>query len=492
MATDLEGFVEQPGRSDLVKQVREKIDELGIEYLYLQFVSITGRICGKGIPSDHWETVAEKGFQLVYGATVNLFLNRHGEYLGYGPEAMELVGIPEPETFMQLPWDTRVARLWCTLFRNREERENPGGFLTSDCRGNLRRIHDQFKQDHGGLHLRHGTEPEMMWLKKDENGQPNGGFSNPYCYHIDQFESLRPVYMKVIEYSKKMGLDMIQGDHEDAPGQLELNFTFDDALRTADRLTTYRQICAQVAREFNLIACFMSKPFMNVSASGCHHNISLWNGGEDNIKTLGNDPAKLPGMAENFMYRSGGENTFMPDTDDPQMPGKVGLQVVGGIVKHLGALTAIGCSTVNSYRRLWDTGFWAPVFADWGYQNRTTGLRISAPGRFEYRAVDSMVNPYLMAGAILKAADDGIKNDIDPGEPESRNIYQAMEAGKEVRRLPMTLGDALTALSKDEVIQSAMPGEMYRLYDEYKRDEWERFLHTTTNWDLETYLDCLP
>ncbi|WP_143437879.1 hypothetical protein [Hydrocoleum sp. CS-953] len=72
-------------------------------------------------------------------------------------------------------------------------------------------------------------------------------------------------------------------------------------------------------------------------------------------------------MAENFMYRSGGENTFMPDTDDPQMPGKVGLQVVGGIVKHLGALTAIGCSTVNSYRRLWDTGFWAPVFADWGY-----------------------------------------------------------------------------------------------------------------------------
>ena len=75
----------------------------------------------------------------------------------------------------------------------------------------------------------------------------------------------------------------------------------------------------------------------------------------------------------------------MPDTDDPQLPGKVGLQVVGGIVTHLGALTAIGCSTVNSYRRLWDTGFWAPVFADWGYQNRTTGLRISAPGRFEYR-----------------------------------------------------------------------------------------------------------
>ena len=182
---------------------------------------------GKGIPADHWESVAQKGFQLVYGATMNFFINRRGEYLGYGPEAAELVGIPEPETFMQLPWDKRVARMWCTLFRNREEREQPGAFLTADARGNLRRIHDQFKKDHG-LELRHGTEPEMMWLKKDENGKPAGGYSNPYCYHIDQFESLRPVYLRVIDYCRQMGLDMIQGDHEDSPGQLELNFTFDD------------------------------------------------------------------------------------------------------------------------------------------------------------------------------------------------------------------------------------------------------------------------
>lgn len=112
---DIESFVEADGRAELVKEVRAKIDALGIEYLYLQFVSITGRICGKGIPSDHWESIAEKGFQLVYGATVNLFTDRHGDYLGYGPEAAELVGIPEPETFSQLPWDKRVARVFCTL-----------------------------------------------------------------------------------------------------------------------------------------------------------------------------------------------------------------------------------------------------------------------------------------------------------------------------------------------------------------------------------------
>ena len=174
-------------------------------------------------------------------------------------------------------------------------RDDPGGYLTADCRGNLRRIHDEFEKAHG-LRLRHGTEPEMMWLKKDDNGNPAGGYSKPWCYHIDQFESLRPVYMRVIDYCRKMGLDMIQGDHEDSPGQLELNFTYDDALRTADRLSTYRQICAQVAREFNIIACFMCKPFMGVSANGCHHNISLWNGGKDEFKKLGNDPKNLPGI----------------------------------------------------------------------------------------------------------------------------------------------------------------------------------------------------
>ena len=97
--TDLELHVEAPGRAELVKQVRAKIDELGITYVYFQFISVTGRIVGKGIPADHWETVAQKGFQLVYGSTANLFVDRHGDYIGYGPEASELVGIPDPETF---------------------------------------------------------------------------------------------------------------------------------------------------------------------------------------------------------------------------------------------------------------------------------------------------------------------------------------------------------------------------------------------------------
>jgi glutamine synthetase len=487
--TDLEAHVAADGRSDLVAQGRELIDRLGIQYIYYQFVSVTGRIVGKGVPADHWESICSRGFQLVYGSTANLFVDRHKNYIGYGPEASELVGIPDPETLVQLPWDKRVARVFCTCFRNREEHVNPGGHLTSDCRGNLRILHDEFQKAHRGLHLRHGTEPEMMWLKKDDAGKPAGGATKPFCYHIDQFEALRPVVLRVLEYSRAMGLDIIQGDHEDSPGQLELNFTFDDALRTCDRLTTYRQICAQVAREYNLIACFMTKPFMGVSASGCHHNLSLWNGGEDEVNSLGQDP--LPGLPGSFVHRKGGENTFMPLPGE-EKPGPIGLNCIGGVIEHVAALTAIGSPTVNSYRRLWDTGFWAPVFADWGYQNRTCALRISAPGRFEYRSVDATVNPYLMAAALLRAFDDGIRRKLDPGEPEERNIYQAMEAGKKVKKLPMSLGEALNALDRDEVIKSALPDEMYRVFMHYKRDEWEKFMATVTDWDTEMYLDYLP
>ena len=132
------------------------------------------------------------------------------------------------------------------------------------------------------------------------------------------------------------------------------------------------------------------------------------------------------------------------------------------------------------------------VYADWGYQNRTCGLRVSAPGRFEYRSVDSMHNPYLMGAGLLKAFDDGIKNNIDPGKPESRNIYEAQKAGKNVKKLPLSLGEALDRLAEDKVIQSAMPDEMYKIFHWYKNDEWERFLGATTQWDIDTYLDCLP
>ncbi len=465
MPTALERFVRQDGRDEQIDEIARLIADKGITYIYFQFVSVTGRVMGKGIPAAHWKSAATKGFQLVYGATANLFTDRHDQYIGYGPEARELVGLPDVETFKVLPWDPHVARTFCTLFRGREEPDDPGGYLTSDCRGNLRRIHEQFTAD-TGLHLRIGCEPEMMWLKTNADGSPSvEGATRPYCYHIDQFSELQPVIHKVIDYCGQLGLDMIQGDHEDAPGQLELNFEFDRAELTADRLTTYRQVCKQVGRELGLFPCFMPKPFMGVSANGCHHNISLW---QDET------------------------NMFLPDGEDARMPSKTGLHAIGGVLMHLKALTAITAPTVNSYRRFADAGFWAPVFADWGYQNRTTAMRVSAPGRFEYRSVDSSVNPYLSMAALLTAMHDGLDQSIDPGPPEEGNIYDAIAAGKEVERIPSTLGEALQALEADPVIRQALPGDMYRVFMHYKRDEWERFIGTVTDWDIKEYLDILP
>jgi glutamine synthetase len=174
------------------------------------------------------------------------------------------------------------------------------------------------------------------------------------------------------------------------------------------------------------------------------------------------------------------------------MPGKIGLNAIGGVMEHLSGLCAISSPTVNSYRRFADAGFWAPIFADWGFQNRTTALRISAPGRFEYRSVDSAVNPYLSFAALLVTIRDGLDRDLDPGEPEERNIYDAMAAGKKVRRIPQTLGEALDALEADEVVKRALPGDMYRVFMHYKRDEWERFISTVSDWDIQEYLDILP
>ncbi|GAA5125905.1 glutamine synthetase family protein [Haloechinothrix salitolerans] len=465
MTTDLENFLAQRGRDEQVAAVRRQIDEQDVRYIYLQFVSVTGRIMGKGVPAAHWEKFAHDGFQLVYGATANLFIDRHGDYIGYGAEARELVGIPDVDTFCVLPWDPHTARVFCTLFRGREEDVDPGAYLTSDCRGNLKRIHEAFEAE-TGLHLRVGTEPEMMWLKNNPDGTPSvDGKTKPFCYHIDQFSELQPLIHRVIEYGTAMGLDMIQGDHEDAPGQLELNWQFDRAELTADRLTTYRQICKQVGREFDAYPCFMPKPFMGVSANGCHHNISLW---------------------------EGDENAFLPDTDNPRMPSKRGLAAIGGVLEHLDALTCLSSPTVNSYRRLWDTGFWAPLYADWGFQNRTTALRVSAPGRFEYRSVDSSVNPYLSMAGLITAMGDGIRRNLDPGPPEERNIYEAMADGKDVHKIPMTLGDALEALRGDDVVRKALPGEMYTVFEHYKRDEWERYCAAVTDWDVKEYLDILP
>jgi glutamine synthetase len=455
----LEEARSQPGRAAQIEALTRRIEAEGIKYVFFQQVSVTGRVMGKGVVSSFFPQVAEKGYQLVYGATANLFTDRLGNYIGFGPEESELAAVADLDTFAVLPWDPRVARVFCDCYDT-----ETGELLDADPRQNLKRVVSEFETELG-LHFLIGIEPEMMWLRKPREGEVPTGVTKPYCYHIHQFEELRPVLLDVVEYGQALGLDMSYGDHEDAPGQLELNFRFDRPVRTADNITTYRQICAAVGRKHDLLPTFMPKPFTGVSANGHHHHFTLCDDDGTNVFHDPSGPAQLSDTARHFL---------------------------GGLLDHFGALMCVGNSTVNSYCRMWDTGFWAPIYKNWGWQNRTTTVRVASGGRFEYRGVDSACNPYLTVAALLQAGLDGIRNGSDPGEPQSGNTYELLEAGEEIEKVPDSLGAALDALEADEVIKGAMPGRLYEVFRHYKRDEWERYLAAVTDWERDEYLEVLP
>ena len=460
------------GRRERIQAIRKRINEQGIKYIFFQQVSVSGHVNGKGVSATQWEKVAEDGYQLVYGATADLFVDRADRYIGFGPEESELAAIADLDTFAQLPWDSRVARVFCDCYDT-----ETGKLLEADPRQSLKRIVNEVEQELGYTFLC-GIEPEMMWMKRPRGSKDPGeaeGITKPWCYHINQFEELRPIILDVIDFGEKLGINPTYGDHEDSPGQLELNFLFDRAVRTADNLSSYRQLCAAVARKHTqegtygedteVIATFMPKPFTGVSANGAHHHFTLVD--ED------------------------GNNVFY-DKDGPAKLSELGLQFMGGILEHARGLCAITAPTVNSYKRFWDFGFWAPIYKDYGWQNRTTLVRVASGGRFEFRAVDSSCNPYLTQAALLRAGLDGVKRKLDPGPPQQRNIYDVIEEGKDVERVPAHLGEAIEALEADDVVKSALPGRLLDVYLHYKKDEWERFLAAVTDWERERYLDILP
>lgn len=455
-----------PGRREKIEEIVKFIEENDIKYVFFQQVSITGRVMGKGVVSNYFAQVAEKGYQLVYGATANLFVDRYGEYIGFAPNDSELAAIADLDTFAILPWDNRVARVYCDCYDT-----ETGELMDADPRQNLKQIAHDFEQELG-LQFLIGIEPEMMWLKKPKEHAPETGavktpegVTEPYCYHIHQFEELRPVLMDVVDYGQQLGLDMSYGDHEDAPGQLELNFRFDRPVRTADNITTYRQVCAAVGRKHDLLPTFMPKPFTGVSANGHHHHFTLINDKGENVFHDPSGPCELSPIALNFL---------------------------GGLLEHFPALMCVGNPTVNSYCRMWDTGFWAPIYKNWGWQNRTTTVRVAAGGRFEYRGVDSSCNPYLSTAALLVAGLDGVRREVDPGPPQEGNTYELLEQGADIEKVPDSLGAALEALAEDEVIRGAMPGRLYSVFNHYKTDEWERYLAAVTDWEREEYLEVLP
>ncbi|MFV0435518.1 MAG: glutamine synthetase family protein [Leucobacter sp.] len=444
---------------DVIAALGEKIEKSGVKYIYYMIPTLGARTVAKVVPAEHYERMLKKGITFHRTALTDLQTSREGELIGGGVDAHEFWGLPEPETFQVLPWDTEVGRIFCTAYDPPQLGEAGGRLVPLDTRALFRAAHRGFTE-RTGLVLKSGLEPEMTWtgpgaevVAKDDQSP---------AYQVENLEKMRPVFKKVIGYAQDLDFVMIQGDYEDN-GQIELNWDFDSAELSAQRMTVYRQICKQVARELGLEASFMPKPYNGKMGNGCHHNLSLWRVADD-------------GTEENVI-EDGRVELHATDT---------ARHAISGMLIHTPGSMLVMASTVNSYKRFWDVGQFAPSGADWGFDTRGVAIRISANGRMEYRLPDASVNPYLSHLYLLAAIERGLEDRLEPGDPGKPS-----EAISRVR-VPNTLGSAIEAFEADEYLMGAMPEELTRIFAQLKRDEWARYCGLITEWEFEQYWEAIP
>ena len=289
--------------------------------------------------------------------------------------------------------------------------------------------------------------------------------TKPYCYHIHQFEELRPVLMDVVEYGQALGLDMSYGDHEDAPGQLELNFRFDRPVRTADNITTYRQVCAAVGRKHGLLPSFMPKPFTGVLGQRAPPPLHADRRRGQQRLPRPERPGAAVGDRPPLPRRHARP---LPRADVRRQPDRqlllphVGHRLLGADLQELGLAEP--------------------------HHDGARGLRRAL--RVPRRRL--LLQPVPDVATLLRAGLDGVRREVDPGAPQQGNTYDLLQEGAEIEKVPDSLGAALEALAADEVIRSAMPGRLYKVFNHYKRDEWERYLAAVTDWERDEYLEVLP
>lgn len=418
--------------------------EAGVETIYYQVVTLSGKVMAKIAPATQLARNLENGILMHRSAAADFHTSLGGELLGGGPAAPEFQAIPDLDSFTVLPWDPKAARFMCSVYEPDHRPGIGGSPFAGDARGHLRRAHDGFRE-RTGLEMRTGCEPEMTWLGDNLEVTSRPG-ENP-SYEFEQLERMRPIYQQLIRYATAFGFNMIEGDYEDA-GQLELNWMFDSAELTADRLITYRMICRQVAREFGVTASFMPKIAPGVMGTGCHHNISLWRNGVNVFCEPGRTDLHLTPVAR---------------------------YALGGMLDHATESMIVMGSTVNSYKRYWDAGQFAPTQIDWGMEDKTCTVRLSGNGRLEYKLPDSAVNPYLSHALLLAQIEDGINNETDPDSVG-------------VQTIPRTLGEAIQLFAEGKFVKSALTSELTAILIALKNDEWARYCGSVTDWERSMYL----
>ena len=441
----------QEKKDTIIRQCEEN----NVGFIRLQFCDINGTIKNLSLPISQLNKVLNNEIMLD-GSSIKGFRSI---------ETSDMSFYPDLDTFMILPWCERdgrnVARIICDIY-------NPDGTPFEGCpRCNLKRMIKRAEKL--GYKMNVGPEAEFFIFELDEQGEPTtiphdkGGYYD--AAPTDMAEDIR---RDIVETLEAMNFEIEASHHECADGQHEIDFKYADALTAADNIITFKYVVKSIASQYGLHATFMPKPIYGEAGSGMHCNLSLF---KDN------------------------QNSFFAPDEENQLS-KEALYSIGGVLKNVGAFTAVTNPIVNSYKRL-VPGFEAPVYLAWSLANRSSLIRVPAKRgsatRIELRSPDPSCNPYLALSVILGAILDGIENKIEPPVPVSENIYEMSykelkKAG--IKSLPSTLYEAVELLKENDVVKDSLGEHITNEFVMAKQIEWDKYKTCVTKWELDTYLNA--
>ena len=431
---------------DLAAEARER----GIKYFLISYVDLFGTLRAKLAPAAAIADMAKDGAGFAGFAS----------WLDMTPADPDVLAIPDPASLIQLPWKPEVGWLAADPYMNGKPVEHAP-------RNILKRV--IAKATKAGYQLKTGVECEFFLLSPDGAGISDASDtqSKP-CYDQSALMRRYDVISEICDAMLELGWGAYQNDHEDANGQFEMNWGYDDALVTADRQAFFKYMVKAIAEKHGLRATFMPKPFANLTGSGAHVHVSLW---------------------------QGNKNVFDDDKDGLGLS-RIAYNFIGGVMNAAGDVCSITNPTVNSYKRInapvtLSGATWSPNTVTYAGNNRTHMIRIPAGGRFEFRLADGAANPYLLPAALLAAGLDGIARGIDPGKPLDINMYaEGHKAPPGTKKLPLNLLDALRVTDKSEFLRRELGDEFVDSYVKLKMREWNDYAGHLSSWERAATLDC--
>jgi glutamine synthetase type III len=431
---------------DLAIEARER----GIKYFLISFVDLFGTLRAKLAPASAIADMAEEGAGFAGFAS----------WLDMTPAHPDMLAVPDPDSLIQIPWKPEVGWLAADPYMD--------GKLVDQAPRNVLKSMIKKAED-AGYTPKTGVECEYFLISPDGSAisDPADIQSKP-CYDQTALMRRYDVISEICDSMLELGWSPYQNDHEDANGQFEMNWQFDDVLKTADRMAFFKYMVKVIAEKHGLRATFMPKPFAHLTGNGCHMHVSLWKG-DKNVFEDGNDGLGLSKDAYNF---------------------------IGGVISAAGEICSIANPTVNSYKRInapvtLSGATWSPNTATYAGNNRTHMIRVPGDGRFELRLADGAANPYLLPAAVLAAGLEGIAKGIDPGKPLDIDMYaEPDKAPADVKKLPLNLLDALRLTDKSALLRRDLGDEFVDSYVKLKMKDWNEYSHQLTPWERATTLDC--